>query len=150
MILRPPNADELQSLSEMCLRSKSVWNYDDVMLDAFRSELTLTEEDLEKDAIVVAEDRRGVAGLAEISVDETGTSHLDKLFVEPTRLGEGTGKMLYVWACRFAQGLGAHELVIDADPDAAPFYIHMGAEQTGETESGSLPGRYLPRLVHRL
>ena len=44
MILRPPNADELQSLSEMCLRSKSVWNYDDVMLDAFRSELTLTEE----------------------------------------------------------------------------------------------------------
>ena len=100
--------------------------------------------------IGLAEDRRGVAGLAEISVDETGTSHLDKLFVEPTRLGEGTGKMLYVWACRFAQGLGAHELVIDADPDAAPFYIHMGAEQTGETESGSLPGRYLPRLVHRL
>ena len=64
MILRPPNADELQSLSDMCLRSKSVWNYDDAMLDAFRSELTLTEEDLEKDAIVVAEDRRGVAGLA--------------------------------------------------------------------------------------
>ena len=70
--------------------------------------------------------------------------------LEPARLGEGTGKMLYVWACRFAQGLGARELVIEADPDAAPFYRHMGAEPAGEAESGSIPGRFLPRLVHRL
>jgi GNAT superfamily N-acetyltransferase len=150
MILRPPNPDELAALSDMCLRSKAVWNYDEAMLEAFRDELTLTEDDLDFDAVVVAEDKRGVAGLAEVSLEEDGTSHLEKLFVEPARLGEGTGKMLYVWACRFAQGLGARELVIEADPDAAPFYRHMGAEPAGEAESGSIPGRFLPRLVHRL
>ena len=58
--------------------------------------------------------------------------------------------MLYVWACRFAQGLGAKEMVIAADPDAAPFYEHMGAEPAGQTESGSIAGRILPRLIHRL
>ncbi len=91
-----------------------------------------------------------MAGVAQLSFDDTGSSYLDKLFVEPVRLGEGTGKMLYVWACRYAQGSGAKEMVIEADPDAAPFYVHMGAEPTGEAESGSIPGRLLPRLVHKL
>lgn len=150
MILRPPKPDELPFLSDLCLRSKAVWDYDDAMLDAFRGELTLTEDDLESDVIIVAEDLRGVAGMAQLSFDESGTSHLDKLFVEPARLGEGTGKMLYVWACRYAQGSGAKEMVIESDPDAAPFYRHMGAEPDGEAESGSIPGRFLPRLVHRL
>jgi GNAT superfamily N-acetyltransferase len=150
MILRPPNLDELPALSDMCARSKASWNYDETMLDAFRNELTLTADDLESDAIIVAEDRRGIAGLAELSLAADKTCHLDKLFVEPTRLGEGTGKMLYVWACRYAQGLGATEMVIEADPDAAPFYQYMGAEPAGVAESGSIPGRYLPRLIHRL
>ena len=150
MILRPPRLDELPYLSDLCLRSKAVWDYDEAMLDAFKDELTLTEDDLESDVIIVAEDLRGVAGVAQLSLDETGSSYLDKLFVEPVRLGEGTGKMLYVWACRYAQGSGAKEMVIEADPDAAPFYVHMGAEPAGEAESGSIPGRLLPRLVHKL
>ncbi|WP_300423446.1 GNAT family N-acetyltransferase [uncultured Hyphomonas sp.] len=150
MILRPPRLDELPYLSDLCLRSKAVWDYDEAMLDAFKDELTLTEDDLESDVIIVAEDLRGVAGGAQLSFDETGSSYLDKLFVEPVRLGEGTGKMLYVWACRYAQGSGAKEMVIEADPDAAPFYVHMGAEPAGEAESGSIPGRLLPRLVHKL
>jgi GNAT superfamily N-acetyltransferase len=142
--------DELPYLSDLCLRSKAVWDYDEAMLDAFKDELTLTEDDLESDVIIVAEDLRGVAGVAQLSFDETGSSYLDKLFVEPVRLGEGTGKMLYVWACRYAQGSGAKEMVIEADPDAAPFYVHMGAEPAGEAESGSIPERSLPRLVHKL
>ncbi len=150
MILRPPRLDELPYLSDLCLRSKAVWDYDEAMLDAFKDELTLTEDDLESDVIIVAEDLRGVAGVAQLSFDETGSSYLDKLFVEPVRLGEGTGKMLYVWACRYAQGPGAKEMVIEADPDAAPFYVDMGAEPAGEAESGSIPGRLLPRLVHKL
>ena len=150
MILRPPRLDELPYLSDLCLRSKAVWDYDEAMLDAFKDELTLTEDDLESDVIIVAEDLRGVAGVAQLSFDETGSSYRDNLFVEPVRLGEGTGKMLYVWACRYAQGSGAKEMVIEADPDAAPFYVHMGAEPAGEAESGSIPGRLLPRLVHKL
>ena len=42
MILRPPRLDELPYLSDLCLRSKAVWDYDEAMLDAFKDELTLT------------------------------------------------------------------------------------------------------------
>ena len=149
MILRPPTPDELPGLSALCLRSKAVWDYSDDMLGAFLEELTLTEDDLAEDAIVLAEDKRGCAGMVQVSYDGTECC-LEKLFVEPTRLGEGTGQMLYVWACRTAQNAGAREMIIESDPDSALFYVHMGAVRDGEAESGSIPGRMLPRFVHKL
>ncbi len=149
MRLRAPRLDELGLLSDLCLRSKAVWGYPQDMLDSFRRELTLSEDDVREDAIVVADDLRGIAGVVEVSFDGD-VAVLEKLFVEPGRFGEGTGNLMYVWACRTAQGRGARELVIDADPGAAAFYERMGAEPAGESESGSVPGRFLPRLVHRL
>ncbi|MFN7164646.1 MAG: GNAT family N-acetyltransferase [Hyphomonas sp.] len=149
MRLRAPRIDELSMLSDFCLRSKAVWGYDPGMLARFRTELTLSEADVRENPIVVADDLRGVAGMVEVSFDED-IAVLEKLFVEPGRLGEGTGNLMYVWACRMAQGRGARELIIDADPGAAAFYERMGAEPAGESESGSLPGRFLPRLVHQL
>jgi SAM-dependent methyltransferase len=37
-------------------------------------------------------------------------------------------------------------LTIDADPHAEAFYVAMGAARVGESPSGSIPGRMLPRL----
>ena len=149
MRLRAPRVDELDRLSGLCLRAKAVWGYEAEMLERFRRELTLSEDGVREDAIVVADDLRGIAGVVEVSFDGD-VAVLEKLFVEPARFGEGTGNLMYVWACRVAQGRGARELVIDADPGAAAFYERMGAERAGEAESGSVSGRFLPRLVHRL
>ena len=40
--------------------------------------------------------------------------------------------------------------MIEADPDAAPFYRRMGAQDVGLAPSGSIPGRMLPKLVKEL
>ena len=149
MILREPKPDELPALSGLCLRSKAHWGYPPDMLKAFATELTVTPDDLAGDAVMLAEDKRGVAGVVQLS-KQGEDAVLEKLFVEPDRLGEGTGKLLYVWACRVARDNGAKNLVIDADPDAAAFYEHLGAVRSGTAESGSIPGRKLPRLVHPL
>jgi len=149
MILREPKPDELAALSALCLRSKAHWGYPADMLEAFAAELTVTPRDLAEDAIMLAEDKRGVAGLVQLS-KQGEDAVLEKLFVEPDRLGEGTGKLLYVWACRVARENGARNLRIDSDPDAAAFYEHLGAMRSGTAPSGSIPGRTLPRLVHPL
>ena len=73
-----------------------------------------------------------------------------KLFVEPSALRSGVGKALLVWATDVAKELGATRLIIDADPDAAPFYRRMGAYDVGQAPSGSAPGRVLPKLVMNL
>lgn len=147
--LRPARPEELDTLSALCLRSKAHWGYDAAFMAACVQELTLTPLDLEQDAVIVLEDEHGVAGVAQVSLDADGC-FLDKLFVEPSHMGLGYGKQLYLWALDTARSLGARELVIEADPDAALFYEKLGARPAGEVPSGSVAGRVLPRFVHPL
>lgn len=147
--LRPARTDELDALSALCLRSKAHWGYDDAFMAACVQELTLTSLDLETDQVIVLEDADGIAGVAQVGLDE-GAYYLDKLFIDPSRMGLGYGKRLYLWALDVARKLGARELIIEADPDAAPFYERQGAQRAGEVPSGSVAGRVLPRFVHPL
>ena len=45
--LRDARHDELPGLSELCLRSKAVWGYDDAFMTACRTELTLRPDELQ-------------------------------------------------------------------------------------------------------
>ena len=147
--LRAPTLDELPALSALCLRSKAVWGYDAGFLEACRKELTIEPGELETTSIMVAEDGGEIVGV--VQVRSIGSeADLLKLFVEPTALRGGIGRMLFVWVVEQAATHGADRLVIEADPDAAPFYRRMGAEDCGFTPSGSIQGRLLPRLVKQL
>ncbi len=147
--VRAARAEELPSLSELCLRSKAVWGYDQAFLDACQRELTLREEELFTSHIAVAEVRDHVVGVVQVKVVHLEADLL-KLFVEPTRLRSGIGRVLFNWACEVASGHGAIRLLIESDPDAAPFYRRMGAHDVGFAPSGSIPGRMLPKLAYDL
>lgn len=118
-------------------------------MDACERELTLSESDLENDPIAAAEDEHGIAGIAHVSMDESGC-YLEKLFVDTDRIGQGFGKVLFRWAIDAARTLEASELIIEADPGAAPFYERMGCIPAGQADSGSIEGRVLPRFILRL
>ena len=98
---------------------------------------------------LVAEHDGKPIGVAQVKVVD-GKADLLKLFVEPTALRSGIGKALLVWVTGVAKRLGATQLTIEADPDAAPFYRRMGAYDVGEAPSGSVPGRMLPKLAMNL
>lgn len=144
--LRTPQLHELPALTALCLRSKAVWGYDDAFMTACRAELTLTPHDLATSHLQVAELDGGIAGIAQVTL-EGDAAHLEKLFVETDVLRTGAGRQLFVWASTAARELGARTLVIDSDPGAAAFYRRMGAVDDGVVASGSIPGRWLPRLV---
>jgi len=114
-------------------------------MDACKAELEITPQTLTKDEVIVAEDASGLSGVAQVSGAST-ESHLEKLFVDPDRFGEGIGSRLFSWAADTARQQGAIELVIDSDPDAVTFYQAMGARRTGYAPSGSIPRRKLPQL----
>jgi GNAT superfamily N-acetyltransferase len=143
--LRDARQNELPDLSELCLRSKAVWGYDDAFMTACRTELTLRPDQLQSTYLRVAVRDCTVAGLAQVKVAGTDAELL-KLFVEPALLGSGVGRLLFEWATARARDLGAVRMIIEADPGAAGFYEHMGARHAGLTPSQSIPGRMLPRL----
>jgi GNAT superfamily N-acetyltransferase len=147
--LRDPRQNELPDLSELCLRSKAVWGYDDAFMIACRTELTLRPDELQSTHIRVAERYSTVVGLAQVKVAGTDADLL-KLFVEPALLGSGVGRLLFEWATATARGLGAARMNIEADPGAAAFYERLGARPAGLAPSQSIPGRMLPRMQMEL
>jgi GNAT superfamily N-acetyltransferase len=148
-MIRAPTIEELAGLSELCLRSKAVWGYNPEFLEACRSELSFDQRDVQLMPIAVAEHGGKVVGVAQVKV-VGNEADLLKLFVEPTALRRGAGRMLFAWAANAAREKGATRLIIDSDPGAAPFYRRMGAYDLGQAPSGSIPGRMLPRLAINL
>ena len=72
LVIRDAELEELESLSELCLRSKAVWGYDQTFLEACRDELTFHPEDLYSTHIAVADTDGGVAGVVLGSKDHLG------------------------------------------------------------------------------
>src|ERR1700710_798179 len=146
IVVRRAELEELQSLSALCLRSKAVWGYDQSFLEACREELSFRPQDLQSTGIAVAETDSGVVGVVQVKV-VNAEADLMKLFIEPTQMRSGVGRVLMNWAVERARSLGAIRMFIEADPDAAQFYRNNGAHDVGVVASGSIPGRMLPTLV---
>ena len=145
-IIRAPDVSELPALSELCMRSKAVWGYDPDFMAACLTELTFVPGDLVSSRIAVAARGESVLGVAQVRMVGRDAD-LQKLFVEPSALRGGVGKALFDWAIDAAREMGASRMIIEADPDAAPFYRSLGARDAGFAPSGSIAGRMLPKLT---
>ncbi|MCX4695200.1 GNAT family N-acetyltransferase [Streptomyces sp. NBC_01408] len=125
--VRAARADEAEALTGLVMRSKAHWGYDAAFLAACAEELRIRPADVTARRIVVAENGRGdVLGLASLE-GAPPRAELGLLFVEPSAIGQGVGRMLYRDVLRRAVELGVRRLLIDADPHAAGFYRAMGA-----------------------
>jgi GNAT superfamily N-acetyltransferase len=145
MHLRQALPEEADLLTELCLRSKAVWGYDEAFMRACRAELTLRADHFATSSLQVAVEGDELIGMAQVVVDGE-SADLARLFIEPSALRGGVGRKLFDWAAAEARAHGARWMRIEADPDAAPFYRRMGAVDDGVAPSGSIPGRVLPRL----
>ncbi|WP_370032244.1 GNAT family N-acetyltransferase [Qipengyuania mesophila] len=147
--LRPLRESELEAASQLCLRSKAHWGYDADFMRRCEAELTLAAAHLTESEIVAAIDGDRLVGIAQVAQAVDGC-FLEKLFVDPGAMNLGTGRRLFEWAVDCARGIGATQIVVEADPDAVPFYRKMGCKSAGSVPSASIPDRQLPRLVFDL
>ena len=144
-MIRPARPDEVAELTELALRSKAYWGYDEAFMEACREELTLTPEYLDKNPTFVLEADDQVVGLYSLEASENvGEVELGMLFIEPNAIGGGHGRRLFAHARKKAGDLSYQTMWIQSDPDAEGFYRSLGAVTVGHLESRSLPGRMLP------
>lgn len=143
--LRAGREEEAGALTELALRSKGYWGYDEEFLTACRKELTMREGELAARRTTVAEEDGRVLGFSTLE-GSLPQGWVGMLFVDPPAIGRGVGRLLYRNVLETAGRLGFTRLTIDADPHAEPFYLAMGARRIGTAPSGSIPGRTLPLL----
>ena len=146
--LRLGTPEDAAALGEVAMRSKAHWGYSAEELERFRAVLSYPPGDVvaRRITVAVADDIVGFA-----SVDGVPPAgELGNLWVVPELIGTGLGRRLWLDAIDRARREGFTELTIDADPGAEGFYLAMGAERIGESESEAVPGRMLPRLRYRV
>jgi GNAT superfamily N-acetyltransferase len=148
--IRHARPTEAGVLSALALRSKAHWGYDADFLAACRDELTLTAEDITTSAVYVCDGSSAPAGFYRLLLQDDGVAELDALFVEPAAMGQGVGKRLWRHAVATAAKMGCWEIVLQSDPQAEGFYLAMGAQRAGVSESTVMPGRLLPLMRFRL
>jgi GNAT superfamily N-acetyltransferase len=142
--LRPALPQEAEALTDLAMRSKAYWGYDDDFMARCPPALTLRPEDVLPRHATVADVDGRIAGFVTLD-GSPPEGEVDMLFVEPWAIGTGVGRLLYEHAVRTARANGFTSLLIEADPQAESFYARMGAVRIGERVSPAT-GRPLPLL----
>jgi len=143
--IRRARVEEAAALTELAMRSRAHWGYDDAFMAACLDELTVQPAAIERGEVWVGEEAGAVAGLLEL-VPDREEAEVRLIFVAPERIGSGVGASLWRHMEIRAVELGVARIGLDADPNAVPFYERMGMRVVGESASGSIPGRMLPRM----
>ncbi len=146
--IRDARATEARALTELCLRSKASWGYDDAFMEQCREALTITQDTLQAWRVRVAEDDNGemLAVAAYSMCQDSDQAELELLFVEPAVFGQGIGRALLEDVKQALAERHATALWISCDPGAESFYLRLGGVRTGWRPSESVACRQLPRL----
>ena len=148
--IRPAVPDEAHHLTDIALRSKSHWKYANTVIEASRTTLTISTEDITSRPFFVLEVENGIAGFYGLSNLADGAVDLEYLYIDPNFIGIGYGKLLWQHAIDQAKLLGFEEMFIDSEPGAEEFYRAMGAVRIGQSTSPVQPGQLLPLLQFSL
>jgi GNAT superfamily N-acetyltransferase len=142
--IRAAAGEDASALSELAVRSKGHWGYDQGFLERARRELTVTPEDVERFIVRVATADGRPLGFSAVDV-QSAPAELLALWVEPSAIGTGVGRALLADALAIAAAHGTGGLLVESDPNAETFYLHHGARRLGERRS-STTKRLLPLL----
>ncbi|HEX6290518.1 MAG TPA: GNAT family N-acetyltransferase [Herpetosiphonaceae bacterium] len=143
--IRPALPEEARLISELALRSKGYWGYDQAFMDACLPLLTFSAAYITAHPVFVLEVAGAVVGFYSLLGSESEVE-LDNLFVDPDAIGRGYGKRLFRHAVATAARLGFRRMVIESDPHAEAFYRAMGAVRCGERLSPISAARRLPLM----
>ena len=147
-LIRALRIEEIDFVSNLALRSKGHWGYSQDFLDACKEELSITCSEFHnsKFHFRVMEQKNKIIGYYAVCHLDSNTYELDALFVEPTFIGKGVGKELMDHGKALVTELGGTKIILQAEPNAEPFYLKAGANIVGKKESQSIGGRYLSLL----
>jgi GNAT superfamily N-acetyltransferase len=137
MKIRRALAEESGELTRVAHEAKSHWGYPERWIELWRDDLTIAPEFITGNEVYLAEEDGQVLGCVGLIAGEGDGPvwTLEHFWVRPAAMGRGVGRALFEHARELAKAGGAERLEIDADPNAEPFYLRMGARRVGEVRS---------------
>ncbi|MDW3195153.1 MAG: GNAT family N-acetyltransferase [Cytophagales bacterium] len=131
------------SLTELTIRSKAHWGYSPEQMEAWRADLTISEDYVAQNHVFALKDQQQILGYYSFFEESSAVVKLDNLFIDPDFMGQGFGGKLMDDFIQKVEIMGFEKVTLDADPNARTFYLKYGFRIAGRLET-SIPGRYLP------
>jgi GNAT superfamily N-acetyltransferase len=146
--IRAAAIEESTVLSALALRAKASWGYSQAVLRGWTDQLQITANHIGSKPTFVAVIEETIAGFYSVAPTDSIWT-LEHLWVEPRFMRRGIGRELVLHALETARVGGASLVKLDADPNAAAFYVSLGALQEA-TVPAPIPGnlqRTCPQFV---
>jgi GNAT superfamily N-acetyltransferase len=141
LLVRPARPQEAAALAALAVRSKAYWGYPREFIGRFAAGMGLTPEVVAANEVQVGERDGEPRGFYTL-LRRGPLAVLDDLWLEPTEIGRGSGRLLFEHASAAARRAGAGVLEWGAEPCAVGFYTRMGGHTVRWTDSAL--GRQLP------
>ena len=138
--IRTARADELESLEALQLRASLANPGDRAAILAHPDAIAIPLSQIVDGQVFVAEDDGTLLGFSAVLDRPDGQTELDGLFVEPTLLGAGLGRLLVERAKDYGSGRSASWLHVIGNPHAEGFYEACGFVTYGTHETEFGPG----------
>lgn len=149
MLISKANSADNLILTEITIQSKAHWGYSAEQMKLWTNDLTITPDYIEKNDVynLVIDDEI----IAYYSIHRTSEDEvlLDNLFISPTHIGKGFGRLLLNDFLERVKAEGVSEVKLYSDPHSETFYRHFGFEVIGKMKT-SIEGRFLPIMKRNL
>jgi ribosomal protein S18 acetylase RimI-like enzyme len=148
MRIRRAHESEASALSALAVISKQYWGYTPQDIERWSPLLAVSSHDIASKPTLVAEVENEIVGFYML-VPKPQAWELDHLWVSPKFARRGIGRALLDHAANSALLAGVSTIVIDADPNAEPFYVACGAFRQGVVAAPITgnPARFRPQLT---
>ncbi len=146
--IRKAKPTEANTLTDIAVKSESYWGFDSDFMESFKSIYKVTEDFINTNPTFVMEKGEYIVGFYSILASKDEAS-LEYFYIEPQFIGKGYGRLLWEHMLESCKNLGIKGVEIVTSPEAAEFYIKMGAIQIGKTESLVRKGRKIPKLYRK-
>ncbi len=133
LTFRDATPDDAKHLSRLAVRAKASWGYPEAWIRAWHAQLSFSADYIQSNTVIVA-DLDGTA-VGVIALEDHDEPEIGHLWVAPEHSGLGIGRKLVQRAVGIAASRGWRALRIESDPNARPFYEHLGAVQVGEVKA---------------
>ena len=142
---RKGRREDAAALTELARASKASWGYPAAWQDAWAASLQVAPDYIGRELVQVAMQGHDLVGFYAL-VRRDGGWMLDHFWVHPTFQGRGAGRAMFEHLTGCVRTTGPGVVLIEADPNAAGFYAHMGAREVGHVPAPveGDPSRRLP------
>jgi len=144
MIVRA-TLEDAEVLTEIAVKSKAYWGYENDQVESWREDLTVTPKMFDESNIYKYIVDNQIGGFYILERANIRTSFLNFLFISPDYIKQGIGHQLLQHAIAYCKDGGSAILNVLSDPNAASFYAKYGFEVIAQRQS-SIPGRFLPEM----